>query len=411
MDELRIEYLNIDALTPYKNNARAHGEEDVAAIAESIRVFGFRDPIGVWGPDNVIVEGHGRLLAARRLGKDTVPVIRLDDMTDEERRAYALAHNRTAELSRWDETIRALELQSIKAIDMSAFRFDVSDLKAKAAAFFERERTDGAEMEDGNDEYNAFLKKFDAKKTTDDCYTPEYVYDAVAAWVETEYGVRRADFVRPFYPGGDYKKYPYQDGCVVVDNPPFSLFSEIVGFYAEQGVRFFLFGPALTLISGSKAHRACTVCAGASVVYENGAVVNTSFATNLEDNAIRSAPALRDAIMDAQDKAMAEKRVALPKYEYPDHVITAARCNYYSIHHVDFVVAREDATRISELDEQREFGKSIFGNGYLLSEKAAAEKAAARRWKLSDREWEIVKSLGKKEERSGDGADGAAVEK
>lgn len=128
MGELRIEYLPVTALTPYERNARAHSEEDLPALMESIRVFGFRDPIGVWSSANVIVEGHGRWLAAQRLGLERVPVIRLDDMTDEERRAYALAHNRTAELSRWDETIKALELASISEIDMSAFRFDVDDL-------------------------------------------------------------------------------------------------------------------------------------------------------------------------------------------------------------------------------------------------------------------------------------------
>lgn len=129
MDELRIEYLPLDALTPYERNARAHGEDDIAATMESIRVFGFRDPIGVWGPRNIIVEGHGRLMAAKRLGLPEVPVIRLDDMSDEQRRAYALAHNRTAELSRWDETVREMELERITEIDMSAFRFDLSDMR------------------------------------------------------------------------------------------------------------------------------------------------------------------------------------------------------------------------------------------------------------------------------------------
>ena len=412
MDEMRIEYLPIDALTPYERNARAHGEEDIAALAESIDTFGFRDPIGVWGPDNVIVEGHGRLMAARRLGLESVPVIRLDDMTDEQRRAYALVHNRTAELSRWDETIKALELAAIREIDMSAFKFDIKDLTKKASDFFDREETDGAAREEGNDEYNEFLEKFEAKKTTDDCYTPPHVYDAVVEWVEKEYGVNRVDFVRPFFPGGDYQKHKYPDGCVVVDNPPFSIFSQIITFYVEHGVRFFLFGPGMTLISAAVSEHCCAICTGMTVTYENGANVNTSFVTNLQDDLIRSAPDLRDAIMEVQDKALAEKRVSLPVYEYPDQVVTAARVQYYSNHHVDYVVPRGEGVKISELDAMKEAGKSIFGNGYLLSEKAAAEKAAAEkaaaekaaaekaaatRWKLSDREWEIVRSLGKKD--------------
>ena len=69
--------------------------------------------------------------------------------------------------------------------------------------------------------------------------------------------------------------------------------------------------------------------------------------------------------------------------------------NYYSVHHVEYSVKREDAVRITDLDAMKEVGKSIFGNGFLLSEKAAAEKAAAERWQLSEREWAIVRSLGK----------------
>ena len=122
--QLNIEYLPVDQLTPYQNNARKHQREDVGAIVESIKEFGFDDPIGVWGGHNVIVEGHGRLMAAKKLGMKAVPVIHLDHLTDEQRRAYALAHNRTAELSEWDEVVKELELSSISEIDMSRFGFD-----------------------------------------------------------------------------------------------------------------------------------------------------------------------------------------------------------------------------------------------------------------------------------------------
>lgn len=79
------------------------------------------------GGHNVIVEGHGRVMAAKKLGMKTVPVIHLDHLSDEQRRAYALAHNRTAELSAWDEVVRELELSSISEIDMSRFGFDTGD--------------------------------------------------------------------------------------------------------------------------------------------------------------------------------------------------------------------------------------------------------------------------------------------
>ena len=121
MEELRIEYLRPEDLKPYENNARAHTETDIAAICESIKDVGFSDPIGVWGPENIIVEGHGRLLAAKKLGLEKVPVIRLDHMTDEQRREYALTHNKTAELSAWDFGRLQEELEKLRNVDMSRF--------------------------------------------------------------------------------------------------------------------------------------------------------------------------------------------------------------------------------------------------------------------------------------------------
>lgn len=120
---LSIQYVPVADLKPYERNARKHQTKDVDAIAASIREFGFSDPIGIWG-DGLIVEGHGRLLAAKKLGMETVPCVRLDWMTDEQRRAYALAHNKTAELSEWDLPALDAELAGITEIDMTAFGFD-----------------------------------------------------------------------------------------------------------------------------------------------------------------------------------------------------------------------------------------------------------------------------------------------
>lgn len=126
--ELKIEYLPIENLKPYNKNARKHSDKDINAIANSIKEFGFSDPIGIWGNENIIVEGHGRLLAAKRLGMMAVPVIRLDHLTDEQRKAYALAHNKTAELSSWFDELLRTELTDIENIDMELFGFDVSSL-------------------------------------------------------------------------------------------------------------------------------------------------------------------------------------------------------------------------------------------------------------------------------------------
>jgi len=399
---MKIEQIRIEDLRPYERNARKHEAADVAAIARSIEAFGFNDPVGVWGPQNIIVEGHGRVMAAKQLGMTEVPCIRLDSLTDEQRRAYALAHNKTAELSTWDAELLPLELEDLPMIDMAGFGFDIG--KVADSWFQERERMDTSRQE-GNDEYNEFLDKFELKKTTDDCYTPDLVYEAVAEWVAKEYGVDRSRFVRPFYPGGDYQKEKYAKDAVVVDNPPFSIMVQILNWYNDHGIRFFLFAPTLTLFSSSSS-TCCAIPTGASVVYENGASVNTSFLTNLEDPMlrVRTAPELNKAVQDASDETQKVLHKELPKYSYPDEVITSAMVARWSKYGVDFRLSVMDSIQIDALDAQNEAGKTIFGKGYLLSERAAAERAAAERaaaeraaamrWKLSERERAIVRSLG-----------------
>ena len=128
---LKIEYLPVDALKPYSKNARKHSEKDIQAICNSIKEFQFLDPIGIWSDQNIIVEGHGRLIAAKRLGMDEVPCIRLDHLTDEQRKAYALAHNKTAELSKWFDELLQSELTDIENIDMELFGFDLDAVTEK----------------------------------------------------------------------------------------------------------------------------------------------------------------------------------------------------------------------------------------------------------------------------------------
>ena len=88
------------------------------------------------------------------------------------------------------------------------------------------------------------MDKFKPKLTTDDCYTPEPVYQAVKDWACREYGIDPDTVVRPFWPGGDYQAFDYPDGCTVIDNPPFSILSEIKQWYMQSGIRFFLFAPS-----------------------------------------------------------------------------------------------------------------------------------------------------------------------
>lgn len=149
--ELKIEYVKPSALHEYKNNAREHHEADVNAIAASIKEFGFNDPIGVWNDE--IVEGHGRLLAAIQLGLKKVPIIRLDSLTDEQRKAYALTHNKTAELSNWNFDVLDSELKDIADIDMAQFGFnesafdDESDLKMQQEIDLEKDGKQERECE------------------------------------------------------------------------------------------------------------------------------------------------------------------------------------------------------------------------------------------------------------------------
>ena len=252
-------------------------------------------------------------------------------------------------------------------------------------------------------EYKAFVEKFKPRKTTDDCYTPENIYEAVAGWVCDEYGVAREDMVRPFWPGGDYEREEYPDGCCVVDNPPFSILAQIMDFYSRRHVRFFLFAPTLTLLAGRR-RDTCYIAVGAKITYANGADVNTSFVSSLDDAQLRSAPELYRRVRVQNDINERAAHKELPKYSYPDEVLTAAAAYHYSQYGIDYRLAREDCIFIPAMDAQRGAGKSIFGGGLLLSERAAAERAAAERaaaeraaatrWKLSERELEIVRHLG-----------------
>lgn len=126
MMQLQIEYIPISEIKPYENNAKEHPDYQVKQIARSIQEFGFNDPIAV--SNGIIVEGHGRLLAAQKLGIENVPVIRLDTLTEEQRKAYTLIHNQLTMNTDFDLEILSKELESITDIDMSEFDFDVESL-------------------------------------------------------------------------------------------------------------------------------------------------------------------------------------------------------------------------------------------------------------------------------------------
>ena len=265
------------------------------------------------------------------------------------------------------------------------------------------ERMAAGEISEEDEEYQEFLAKFELKKTTDDCYTPAPVYDAVAKYVEEQYGISRAKFVRPFYPGGDYQKENYPKDCAVVDNPPFSILAEIVRFYLQRGIRFFLFAPTLTLFSSSSSSSSsCTaIPTTLAVIYENGASVNTSFLTNMDPPHIRlrSAPKLYAMVEEGIKEFTKTIKKGLPKYTYPPHIILAPWVGALSRLGIEFSVPVAESESIAGLDAQKESGKAIYGKGYIVSDRVMAEREKAERWTLSDREIEIIKRLNRQGKR------------
>ena len=246
----------------------------------------------------------------------------------------------------------------------------------------------GDAHESGNDQYNNFVDKFKPKKTTDDCYTPPEIYDVVCEFVEKQYGVKRDNFVRPFYPGGDYESEPYPEGTVVVDNPPFSILSKILDFYTKSGVKFFLFAPGLRPRS-SFSRKICTIFCDVHITYENGAEVTTCFVTNLDtSHAVIVSPELKDKL-EAVGKRKKDRRV----YHTPKNLLGVKDITRMARHGIPFELMNDECDFIELLD----CGYKMFGGGFLVSDRVADRIRAEAKNEilvtLSDREKEIVDGL------------------
>lgn len=121
-------------------------------------------------------------------------------------------------------------------------------------------------------EYQDFVNKFKPKKTTDDCYTPPAVYDVVLNYVKEKCNIEGLRVLRPFYPNGDYENETYDENCVVIDNPPFSIISKIIRFYLERNIKFFLFAPHLTLFGTNEDYT--SIVTYSDIIYQNGEYCN-----------------------------------------------------------------------------------------------------------------------------------------
>lgn len=179
MEDLEIIYLDLKDIKPYKRNAKKHPDWQIDQICQSIESFGMNDPIAVAGDDNEIVEGHGRYLACKKLNYSPVPVIRLDHLTEEQRKAYNLIHNKLCMNSDFDLKILTKELDDIFNIDMSDFGFEIFNID-------DMEEVDA--YDENNDEREYFTKTLTfpiEKKKAVICYLKKH-YDEVIERIISE---------------------------------------------------------------------------------------------------------------------------------------------------------------------------------------------------------------------------------
>lgn len=275
-------------------------------------------------------------------------------------------------------------------------------------------------LREKHEDYDGFVEKFKPKKTTDDCYTPPEVYAEVLSWVDEElFPLKGYNIVRPFYPGGDYESEEYKDNDIVIDNPPFSILAKIIDYYVAHDVKFFLFAPALTLFTSPRPS-VTYIVSYCEIKYENGAVVRTSFVTNLENrHRVMLAGDLYSRIKKLEKARAKQVSKSLPKYSYPDELITPALLGRLVVRGITFKIPNTECFFVRRLD----CGAKIFGGGYLLSERMtverkkleakareikvaeklvaeklaaerlAAEELAASRFELSEREVALIRAL------------------
>ena len=201
--------------------------------------------------------------------------------------------------------------------------------------------------------YDAFTAKFKRKKTTDDCYTAPAVYDAVLRYVDEHVmPLDGLEVLRPFKPGGDYLAEKYGENTVVIDNPPFSIYTRIIRNYCEMGVRFFLFAPSLTMFVQDAPVQ--YLVARLNVVYENGAKVRTGFVTNmLGGTKVRLAGVLAAAVKEAQ-----RGRGNKAKFNKPAGIYSSADLMRYCIDGVD-IELEGSAEFVEKVDGRKIFGKGM----------------------------------------------------
>lgn len=269
---------NLGQLEWLPKNPRQWTQDDIDRTAKSIREdedFLEDRPLLVTpqGKKWIIFAGNLRRTAAAQAGVKTLPCVVYLPETDEDYdtiKRRAMKDN--GSFGSWDYDTLANDWGDLPLTDwgVPVWDADKEDWEKDGLSSKGREGAEG---------YDEFLDKFKPKLTTDDCYTPPEVFDIVLDFIDTKIGkIDRDKIIRPFKPGGDFEKEDYT-GRIVVDNPPFSIYAKVVRFYEERKIPFFLFAPALTaLVQGADV---TYILPAAAVEYENGAVVSTSFVTNM----------------------------------------------------------------------------------------------------------------------------------
>lgn len=204
--------------------------------------------------------------------------------------------------------------------------------------------------------YEEFVEKFKPKKTTDDCYTPERVMNIINDYVEEKYNVDRKNFIRPFYPGGDFEKEDYTNK-IVVDNPPFSILKKILDFYDEHNIKYFLFCPSLTSTTYSDKRTFIVIKDG--IIYENGAVVFTGFLTNLG----KPGTIIVDPELSKKIKLPSKKKKAI---EYPKNVIPIGKLRKIAAR-----IEKPMTIKVERTIRKTEKIKEIFGGAAVVDDETA----------------------------------------
>lgn len=214
-------------------------------------------------------------------------------------------------------------------------------------------------------DYDGFCEKFKPEKTTDDCYTPPAVYEAVLEYVNRNVAsLEGREVVRPFWPGGDYERHEYPPGCIVIDNPPFSISAQIVRFYLRNGIDFFLFHEGLTCMSHSNIKHIAFHIVKKSVTFENGAQVSVAFVTNVRPNGERIVLAgeLEAALRVACKQPSKEKK----KLVYPPEVVSGALLKKFVSLGRNITISESQCAPIASHE-------APFGGGFMVTTEVSQE--------------------------------------